>query len=205
MADEPIMKTPGELLGQARESQGLSLEALSERTKIPVKVLAALEMDEYHKVSGPLYIKSFLRTCATDLGLDADLVLDLYSRFGGEAGSPTVEGDMVWKEDQVRVTRVGLPWLRILVIGGAIVILLGVVLFALRGCGGSPEDETEAAPVQAIEESPPENPRRGSLLAADTSDTTTISASEERLPTTLKRSVMPDASTRAVSTGILRP
>lgn len=172
MADEPIMKTPGELLGQARESQGLSLEALSGRTKIPVKVLAALEMDEYHKVSGPLYIKSFLRTCATDLGLDADHVLDLYTRFGGESGPPTGEGDMVWKEDEVRVTRVGLPWLRILVVGGASVILVGLVLFALRGCGGGSEDETGAAPVQAVEESPTEDPRRGSLLAADTSGTT---------------------------------
>ena len=169
MADDSLMKTPGELLGQARESQGLSLEALAERTKIPVKVLAALEMDEYHKVSGPLYIKSFLRTCATDLGLDADHVLDLYSRFGGEAGAPTGEGDMVWQEEQVKVTHVGLPWPKILMVGGAAVVVLGLVLFLVRGCGDGEPVEPDSTPTQTVEENPPEDPRRGSLLAADTS------------------------------------
>ncbi len=68
MNDKPLLKTPGEMISEAREAQDLSIALLSERTKIPPKVLSALELDEYHKISGPLYIKSFLRTCATDLG-----------------------------------------------------------------------------------------------------------------------------------------
>jgi len=171
MSDQPLLKTAGELIGEARVAQGLSLEVLAERTKIPVKVLSALEMDEYHKISGPLYIKSFLRTCATDLGLDADHVLDLYTRFGGEkGGSPN--GDMVWSEEEVQISRVGLPWSRILMAGGLVVVLIGVVLFAVRGCGA---DEGADGPSTAIEqdipmseEASPEEVRRGSLLAADT-------------------------------------
>ena len=175
MSDQPLLKTAGELLGEAREAQGLSLEVLAERTKIPVKVLSAIEMDEYHKISGPLYIKSFLRTCATDLGLDADQILDLYTRFGGEKGvSPT--GDMVWEEEEVQVSRVGLPWPRILMGGGLAVILIGVVLFAVRGCGGD-EGTPKAASildqeVAQSEEATPAEVRRGSLLATGTDSLT---------------------------------
>jgi cytoskeletal protein RodZ len=169
MSDQPLLKTAGELLGEARVAQGLSLEVLSERTKISVKVLSALEMDEYHKISGPLYIKSFLRTCATDLGLDADHVLDLYTRFGGErGGSPN--GDMVWEDEEVQVSRVGLPWPRILMAGGLAVILIGVVLFAVRGCGGGEGSESATAVIDQdipmSEEATPAEGRRGSLLAA---------------------------------------
>jgi len=178
MSDQPLLKTAGELLGEARAAQGLSLEVLAERTKIPVKVLSALELDEYHKISGPLYIKSFLRTYAVDLGLDADKVLDLYTRFGGEKGASSTV-DMVWEEEEVQVSRVGLPWPRILMGAGVAVILIGVALFALRGCGdengqdrtandGADEGGTTGisnpATVPAEEESAADL-RRGSLLA----------------------------------------
>ena len=128
-------------------------------------------MDEYHKISGPLYIKSFLRTCAVDLGLDADHILDLYARFGGEKGqSPT--GDMVWEEEVVQVSRVGLPWPRLLMGGGVAVILIGLALFGLRGCGGEsgtdPEDSTIDVRSVPVEETTPADVRRGSLLAGGT-------------------------------------
>jgi cytoskeletal protein RodZ len=148
------------MLSQARRAQSLTIEQLSERTKIPPPVLESLERDEYHKISGPLYIKSFLRTCAVDLGVDPDQVLDLYNKFAGEAQASSPGQETVW-QDEVEVSHVGLPWPRIIMVAGAAVVLLGMLLFALRGCGdaapemtgGSPpvmpaveKDETEALP-----------------------------------------------------------
>ena len=147
MSGNPLLKTPGELINEARLAQDLTLAQLSDRTKIPPPVLTALELDEYHKISGPLYIKSFLRTCALDLGLDPETVLSLYSKISGEKKSAAPGSEMVWEDDQVTVSHVGLPWVRIIMIAGIAVTLVGVGLFAMRGCG------REHEPPAAVENS----------------------------------------------------
>jgi|GEM_PF-1299635 len=146
MYDMPLLKTPGEMISEAREAQGLTLAQLSERTKIPPKVLASLELDEYHKISGPLYIKSFLRTCAMDLGLEPEVVLGLYQKISGEKKPGAPGEETVWGEDEVKVSRIGLPWLQIVMVVGVAAVLIGLVLFAMRGCGhdGDPAMETAA-------------------------------------------------------------
>lgn len=142
MSDHSQLKTPGELISEARVAQDLTLAQLSERTKIPPPVLASLEQDEFHKISGPLYIKSFLRTCALDLGLDPQAVLEQYNRISGENKSGPVGSEMVWKEDEVKVERVGLPWVRIALGVGLAAILVGLGLFILRGCESEPTSES---------------------------------------------------------------
>ena len=149
MNDTPLLKTPGEMIGEAREAQDLTISQLSERTKIPPPVLSALELDEYHKISGPLYIKSFLRTCAMDLGLDPEIVLGLYNKISGEQGGGPGGRDMIWEDEKVKVSHIGLPWVRIILITGIVAVLAGVGLFSLRGCGadqetGSPQQEESA-------------------------------------------------------------
>ena len=139
MNDKPLLKTPGEMIGEAREAQDLTIRQLSERTKIPPPVLSALELDEYHKISGPLYIKSFLRTCAMDLGLDPEIVLGLYNKISGEQGGGPAGRDMIWEDEKVKVTRIGLPWIQIILITGIVAVLVGVGLFSLRGCGTDDE------------------------------------------------------------------
>lgn len=154
MSDHSLLKTPGEMILEAREAQELTIAQLSERTKIPPAVLAALEMDEFHKISGPLYIKSFLRTCALDLGLNPQTVLNQYEKISGETKSGPVGKEMVWKEEEVLINRVGLPWLRIVMGVGIVAILVGVGLFALRGCGGGeslPSDEESGTGAQTEE------------------------------------------------------
>ena len=141
MMDEPILKTPGELLAEARAAAGLSLAEISIRTKIPVPQLEAVERDEYHRLSGPLYVKSFLRAYAEAVGVDLEVVLDLYRRSSGE-GAPTAGAAKpdVWESETVRITRVGVDWGRLLVWGaGGAVLVVGVWLL-LRLLGG-PQDK----------------------------------------------------------------
>ena len=145
MSDSPLLKTPGEMISDAREAKELTLAQLSDRTKIPPAVLKSLELDEYHKISGPLYIKSFLRTCAVDLGLDPQVVLSLYNQISGENKSRPVGSEMVWNEEEVKISRVGLPWLRIILAAGVVAVLIGVGLFALRGCGNGERARDDGA------------------------------------------------------------
>ena len=83
------LKTPGERLQEARTARGLSIADVSRQTKIPDRLLEAIELDDYQKLSGALYVKSFLRTYATCVNLDPQEILDLYERQTGsvEEGS----------------------------------------------------------------------------------------------------------------------
>lgn len=113
--------SPGERLQQARQEAGLELSELAERTKIPQASLQALERDEYHKVSGDLYVKSFLRSCAGEVGLDPEELIECYLGYTGESAGPDGESRSGWDEHDVQIRRVGLPWGRI-AIGGVLVL-----------------------------------------------------------------------------------
>ncbi len=145
MSDGSQFKSPGEMISEAREAQDLTLAQLSGRTKIPPPVLTALERDEYHKISGPLYIKSFLRTCAVDLGLDPEVVLAEYAKVAGERESTPQGKEMVWGEEEVQVSTIGLPWLHIVLTVGVVAVVVGLGMFALRGCGDN--DASTGAPA----------------------------------------------------------
>jgi hypothetical protein len=89
------LKTPGEMLQEARKASGRSLADLAVETKIPERLLVAIEMDDFHKLSGPVYVKSFLQSYARCLGLDPQEILDLYHR---QSGSSDREDDLIPKQ-----------------------------------------------------------------------------------------------------------
>jgi helix-turn-helix protein len=65
----------GETLREARVRQRVNIEELEQSTKIRAKYLRALENEEFGLLPGPTYVKSFLRTYAEKLGLDAQLLV----------------------------------------------------------------------------------------------------------------------------------
>lgn len=65
----------GEELRQAREAQGLTLEAVERAIRIRAKQLAALEADDYTVFASALQARGFLRNYAAHLGLSADELL----------------------------------------------------------------------------------------------------------------------------------
>lgn len=73
----------GTTLREARVRRKLTLQQVEEDTKIRVKYLQAMENEDFDVLPGATYVKGFLRTYATYLGLDARIVLDEYtSRLG---------------------------------------------------------------------------------------------------------------------------
>src|SRR4051794_41782624 len=58
--------------------QRVDISEIESRTKIRAKYLRALENEEWDLLPGPTFVKSFLRTYAEALGLDARLVLEEY-------------------------------------------------------------------------------------------------------------------------------
>ena len=68
----------GQLLQEARQQKGVSLEQVEEATRIRQKFLKALEEEDYTALPAEAYVKGFLRNYALYLGLDPEEVLALY-------------------------------------------------------------------------------------------------------------------------------
>jgi cytoskeleton protein RodZ len=70
----------GQLLRQAREEKGISLEEVEQATRIRQKYLAALEEGDYDQLPTPGHIQGFLRNYAVHVGLDWEDVQGLYAK-----------------------------------------------------------------------------------------------------------------------------
>ncbi len=68
----------GQLLREAREQKGVSLEKVEEATRIRQKFLQALEEGDYGALPAETYVKGFLRTYAVYLELDPEELIALY-------------------------------------------------------------------------------------------------------------------------------
>lgn len=68
----------GEILRTERESKGLSLADIEEKTKIRAKYLQALEEENYDEIPGEAYCMGFLRNYARFLEIDPDPLLYQY-------------------------------------------------------------------------------------------------------------------------------
>ncbi|WP_041695131.1 helix-turn-helix domain-containing protein [Alicyclobacillus acidocaldarius] len=76
----------GQILRARRESLGLSVEDIEERTKIRKRYIEALESGQWDVLPGRVYARGFVRSYAEVLGLDGSELLEKYVD-GGEAGS----------------------------------------------------------------------------------------------------------------------
>src|SRR5215210_701452 len=68
----------GETLREARMRRRVDMADVETATKIRGKYLRALENEEWDLLPGPTFVKTFLRTYAEYLGLDARLLMEEY-------------------------------------------------------------------------------------------------------------------------------
>ena len=73
------METVGEILKNAREKKGLTIESLEKKTRIVSRYIEALENNEFDKLPGEIYVKGFIKTISDKLLLDSDKVLEIYN------------------------------------------------------------------------------------------------------------------------------
>ena len=72
-AGELLLMTPvGETLRRERLKRNLELEEISRELKISTRFLQAIENDQYDKLPGGVFAKSFVRQYARLLGLDEE-------------------------------------------------------------------------------------------------------------------------------------
>lgn len=68
----------GNTLREARTRQGLSIHDAEEATKIRTRYLQALEEEDFEVIPGSTFVMGFMRTYASYLGLDEDMLVEEY-------------------------------------------------------------------------------------------------------------------------------
>ena len=76
----------GNTLREARVRRNLTLQQVEEDTKIRVKYVQAMENEDFDIMPGAAYVKGFLRTYCTYLGLDPEVIIGEYRSRGALRG-----------------------------------------------------------------------------------------------------------------------
>ncbi len=119
----------GPIIAAARHRARLSIDTLSERTRIRPHVLESIEIDDFETCGGDFYARGHLRTLARIFGLDPQQLLDLYDDRYAQA---EIEARQVFEAELasgigggVRVAHTGPRW-----------TLLAACVLALAGVWG---------------------------------------------------------------------
>jgi cytoskeletal protein RodZ len=71
----------GASLKKARESRGISLDAIASETRITTRFLTAIENEEFHLLPGGIFNRGFVRSYAEKVGLNPDQAVEDYCRM----------------------------------------------------------------------------------------------------------------------------
>jgi cytoskeleton protein RodZ len=131
----------GETLREARMRRRIDMTEVETATKIRGKYLRALENEEWDLLPGPTFVKTFLRTYAEYLGLDARLLVEEYRQ---RYERPSTQDLTPFSAARAR-RRGGRRQRRVAAMGPALVMFGGVVLLlaALWVLGTSPWGDDE--------------------------------------------------------------
>ncbi len=156
--------TLGQRLRRDREAAGRSLEELSAELHLSLDRLRALEEDRFDELSGPAFVKGYLRAWARAVGGDAEQYLREYLRL--EVAAPHwAPHEPVEVEDEPARRR--LLWL-----SAALAAVLGVLLLLWLWRGGHSEWVPASPPAVDTEEpgAPAAAPEPASDSAAPVGD-----------------------------------
>src|ERR671936_1643097 len=99
MGDRPTIDF-GTKMKRAREARGISLRQIAASTKISVAALEALERNDISKLPGGIFSRAFVRSYATEVGLNPDeTVKEFLHRFEAEPPPPEARGHHVPEQE----------------------------------------------------------------------------------------------------------
>src|SRR5882762_1016804 len=78
--------TIGEQLRLAREGRGIPLREISDQTRISMHYLEAIESNDYKRLPGGIFNRSFVKAYARYVGYDEKEALEGYTRYMRDSG-----------------------------------------------------------------------------------------------------------------------
>lgn len=82
------MESIGQILQKERELRQLSLEELSQTTRIPLRTLQSLEADRHDELPGEVFVRGFIKSYARSLGIDSGPLLERFGRASRGESAP---------------------------------------------------------------------------------------------------------------------
>jgi hypothetical protein len=159
----------GATLQEARMRAGIDISEVETATKIRAKYLRAMENEEWDLLPGPTFVKTFLRTYAEYLGIDAKLLVDEYKlrheQLPEHEPQPISPGLGAAPRTRLRAPVVSRGW----IIGLSVAGVLGLLILL----GSLSEEDPRSLPTPtrpastvARPASPPPKPTRVALRLA---------------------------------------
>src|SRR4029450_3800511 len=81
----------GEQLRLAREGRGIPLREISDQTRISVHYLEAIESNDYKRLPGGIFNRSFGKAYARYIGYDEKEAIEGYTRYMRDSGDSLEE------------------------------------------------------------------------------------------------------------------
>ena len=141
---------------QAREQRGLTLQQVSKSTKIALRVLQGIEASDPTRLPAHVFLRSFVRTYAQEVGLDPDSTV---RRYLEQVELPDASDDTYGAPEPPLTTRLREAWLPspAQLVGGrfgtaTVLIVIGVtaMVLAVRGARRGRSIETPQPPARAV-------------------------------------------------------
>lgn len=81
--------TIGEQLRLSREEQGIALREISNQTRISMRYLEAIEGNDYKRLPGGIFNRSFVKAYARYVGFDETQAVEGYAQYLRDQGQPS--------------------------------------------------------------------------------------------------------------------
>ncbi len=141
----------GQTLADARVKAGLSVERVSEVTRIRQPLVEAIEHDDFTGCGGDFYARGHIRSIARVVGVDAEPLIARYDETKGSAPAPSPS--VIFEPERVKPERKLAPnWTAAM--AAAVVVVLVFVIFQWVGGSDDKEPENAAATTTSAPPSP---------------------------------------------------
>ena len=148
----------GEKLRLEREAQGIALRDISEQTRISMRYLEAIETDDYRRLPGGIFNRSFIRAYAKFIGYDEDQAIEEYAqtlRDHGESADDEAKPfrSQVYTDDAAGQARSPMKTLLLAIIILAILsaVVWGGLYFYQRSATKSKGRQRSAVPIKRLD------------------------------------------------------
>ncbi|WP_151775226.1 helix-turn-helix domain-containing protein [Streptomyces abyssomicinicus] len=149
----------GHALQRARTAAGLSVDDVSNATRVRVAIVQAIEEDDFGPCGGDVYARGHIRTLARAVGLDPAPLIASYDKRHGGRPAPTLAAPL-FEAERIRPERRGPNWTAAMVT--AIVAVIGFVGFTAFGGDSDGTDRAQVAegpePSVSVTQKPTEKP-----------------------------------------------
>jgi cytoskeleton protein RodZ len=179
----------GRVLQQARIAAGLTVDDLTNATRVRLPIVHAIEVDDFGPCGGDVYARGHIRTLAKAVGIDPAPLLAQYDADHGGRPAPTPAAPL-FEAERIRPERRGPNWTAAMV--AAIVAVVGFVGFtAFKGGdggdntqvaeGSTPSTSKTASPTPTKPDEPKPDPTDSAIAAAPQDKVTVqVSAADGR-------------------------